>query len=322
MRKTAGLIRCSKAFAVAVTLLLTSGVALAQDALAGAPPLSIQPGTYFTVRMNEAVSSNRNQVGDVFSATLTQPVIVQGIVVAHRGQTVGGRVIESNRAGKVSGTSRLGIALTSLTLADGQNVPMQTQLLVRNGRAATERDAGAVIGTTAAGAAIGAIAGRGTGAAIGAGVGAAAGVFGVLLTRGYPTIVYPESLLTFELLAPVAIDTSVAPHAFRAVNSEDYQQQAQLQPPPPRLLDPEYPPPVIVPPVIYPYPYPYYVYGPPYPYYYRHYARPYYYGPSVSFVFRGPTHYRYRAYDGYRPHPRPIYRSGPHRDGFGGRHRR
>jgi len=56
----------------------------------------------------------------------------------------------------VEGTSKLGVELTSLTLVDGQQLPIQSQMISRNGNTFTGRDAGAVAGTTALGAAIGA----------------------------------------------------------------------------------------------------------------------------------------------------------------------
>src|SRR5437899_2970869 len=55
----------------------------------GAPPqydlpaqLTIKPGTFITVRMSQGLSSDRNQEGDVFTATLAQPIVVDGVVVA------------------------------------------------------------------------------------------------------------------------------------------------------------------------------------------------------------------------------------------------
>src|SRR5579872_2126881 len=55
----------------------------------GIPPrLVIKPGTYLTVRVNQPLSSDHNQAGDAFSATLLRPVVVDGIVVAQSGQTV------------------------------------------------------------------------------------------------------------------------------------------------------------------------------------------------------------------------------------------
>ena len=69
---------------------------------------------------------------------------------------------------------------------------------------------------------IGAAADWGTGAAIGAGAGAAAGIGAVLLTRGRPTILEPESQLSFQLLDPVRIDTTQSQQAFLPVTQQDF----------------------------------------------------------------------------------------------------
>jgi hypothetical protein len=161
--------------------------------------LAIKPGTYVTVRVNQFLSSDKNQAGDFFSATLIRPIIVDGVVVAGPGQTIGGHVAEAVKAGRVKGVSRLGLELTDLTLVDGQQFPIKTSLVSRYGPTSVGRDAGAIAGTTALGAAAGAAADWGRGAAIGAGAGAAVGIVGVLLTRGEPTIVRPEQTLTFRV---------------------------------------------------------------------------------------------------------------------------
>jgi len=228
----------------------------------GLPPqLTVPPGTFVTVRMNEALSSDRNQEGDLFTGTLMQPVVVNGVVVAQRGQTVLGRVAEATKAARGQGTSRLALQLTGLTLADGSQVNVQSQLVNRNGRTDVNRDVGTVATTTAVGAAIGAAADWGRGAAIGGGAGAAAGIVGVLLTRGHPTVVYPETALTFRLDTPVTVDTTRAPQAYRYIGPNEYDQPVQTQiarrpPPRPYSYGPYYGP--------YAYPYPY---GYPYPYY-------------------------------------------------------
>jgi len=250
------------------------------------PQLTIKPGTYLTVRVNQVLSSDHNQPGDAFSATLAQPVVVDGVVVAQRGQTVGGRVSEAEKAGRVKGVSRLGIELTELGLVDGQQVPVRTQLISRSGPTSVGRDAGAIATTTAVGAAIGAAADWGRGAAIGAGAGAAAGIIGVLLTRGEPTIVHPEAVLTFRIEAPVTVVTDRAPLAFRYVGPADYPHPAELQTriaPPPR-------------PAYYP-PYPYYgpYWGPYWSYWGPGYYSGFYLGPTV-FIGRG----YYHGYHGWR----------------------
>src|SRR5580698_2853690 len=186
---------------------------------APAPPppakLTIQPGTYVTVRVNSFLSSDKNQVGDAFSATLVRPIVVDGVVVADRGQMLGGRVTEAKKAGRVEGTSKLGIQLTDLPVVDGQQIPVQTQLVERNGSTSVGRDAAAIGTTTGVGAAIGAAAGGGVGAGIGAGAGLVVSTVGVLLTRGNPTILRPETVLTFKIEQPVVVSTEHAPYAFR-----------------------------------------------------------------------------------------------------------
>ena len=184
--------------------------------------LTIRPGTYFTVRVNQALHSDHNQNGDVFSATLVKPVVVDGIVVAERGQTLGGRVTEAVRAGRIKGTSRLAIELTDFTLVDGTQVPIHSQLTGASGSTSLGRDASAIGTTTAVGAAVGAAAAGGAGAAMGAGAGAGAAIIGVLLTRGNPTVIYPETVLTFRVNDPIIVSTERAPQSFRGVTPGDY----------------------------------------------------------------------------------------------------
>src|SRR5579862_5143963 len=118
---------------------------------APAPPstLTIAPGTLVTVRLNQALSSDHNQPGDAFTATLEQPVIANGIVVAHRGETLSGRVSQAQKARHGENLSKLGIELSDLTLADGTPVPIQSELIVRNGQGWNGHDTGAVVGTGA-----------------------------------------------------------------------------------------------------------------------------------------------------------------------------
>ena len=256
-------------------LLATAAVASGQDPQPPVPPspLTIRPGTFITVRVNEPLSSDRNQLGAAFSATLARPVVVDGVVVAQRGQTLGGRVAEARKAGRVEGVSRLGIQLTDLTLVDGQQLPIQSQLISRSGPTSVGRDASAIGGTTAMGAAIGAAANYGVGAGIGAAAGAAVGALGVVLTRGRATIIYPESVLTFRVEAPITFATDRAPQAFRFVDPNEYDR------PEPGLRTSmasspcgEFgcPPPAPPPP---------YVYGPPI--YYPRYP----YRPGISFFY-------------------------------------
>ena len=151
------------------------------------------PGTFVTVRVDQFISSDKNKEGDGFAATLARPLVADGVIIAQRGQTVGGRVAEAKKAGRVVGVSHLAVQLTTLTLVDGQQVPVDTELTSFKGPTSNGRDAAAMASTTVMGAAIGAAADWGPGAAIGAGAGLLAGAVGVLVTRGHPTVIYPES---------------------------------------------------------------------------------------------------------------------------------
>jgi len=241
----------------------------------GLPPqVTIKPGTFVQVRTSQYLSSDHNQEGDTFSGTLQQPIVVDGIVVAQRGQTVLGRVTEAKKAGRASGVSHLSLQLTGLTLADGTQANIQSQMITRNGQTSVGNDVAAVGATTAMGAAIGAAADWGRGAAIGAGAGAAAGLIGVLLTRGRPTEVYPETLLTYRIDTPVVVDTTRAPQAFRYVDPNEYDRPA------PTMVRRQGPPPCAgygctAPP---PYGGPYYG-GPYYGYFGFGYGYPGWYGP-------------------------------------------
>ncbi|MDE3197851.1 MAG: hypothetical protein KGN84_15995 [Acidobacteriota bacterium] len=242
--------------------------------------LAVKPGTYVSIRMGQALSSDHNRQGDTFVATLADPLVVDGIVVAQRGQTVYGRVTEAQKAGRIEGTSRLGVELTGLTLVDGQQVSVQSQMLNGKGDTSVGRDTAAVAGTTAIGAAIGAGADWGRGAAIGAGAGALAGLIGVLVTRGHQTVIYPESVLTFRIASPIDIATSRAPQAFRYVTGQDYSRPAYTARRPSAGYAAPAPAPV---------PYPGYYYGPAY------YPYPYYWGPGFSlFVGPGFGYHRFR----------------------------
>jgi len=239
--------------------------------------LTLKPGTYLTVRINEELSTSHNQPGDPFTATLMQPVVVDGIVVAQAGQNVYGRVAEAEKQHSDK-PSRLALQLTGLSLVDGTQATLHSQLVTRRGGTTPAgQQVGTVATTTAMGAAVGAAADWGTGAAIGAGAGAAAGLVGVLLTRNHPTVIYPETALTFETTAPLTVSTVNAPQAFRYVGPEDYQKPTQLAQTRPELRRPAY------------------FYGPGY--YYPYY--PYFWGTGVS-LWWGPRYFVGRGFYRHR----------------------
>jgi len=217
--------------------------------------LTVPAGTIVRVRVDDWLSSDRSVTGDSFSAVLEDPIVVGGWVVARRGQAQTGR-ISSVKKGR---SSALGVDLPELTLVDGQQLPLQTQLFqAAGGRADRGRDVAIVGTTTGMGAVIGEIAGGGVGAAIGAGLGATAGIIGVKSTDGRPAVIAPETVLSFRLQAPVTISTANSQLAFQPVTQSDYDSHTREGRP--RMANQDPPRPYNS------YPYPY-AYGYPYPWY-------------------------------------------------------
>lgn len=184
--------------------------------------LTVPAGAILLIRINEYLSSDRNQIGDRFTAVLENPIVVNGWVVARRGQVLVGQVKEARKAGRIKGISELGVELTDMTVVDGRQVPILTELWKGSGGTSHGQDAATIGTTTGLGALIGAAADWGTGAAIGAGAGAAAGIGAVLLTRGRPTVLEPEEQLSFRLVDPVRIETTQSQQAFLPVTQRDF----------------------------------------------------------------------------------------------------
>ena len=202
--------------------------------------LTIKPGTYLTVRLNQSLNSDKNRPGDTFSATLMQPIVVDGVVVAPRGQNIYGRVTEAGKAHDGQ-DSRLGVELNSLALVDGSQATISVHLVAMRGGPVPGRVEGTVVNTG----------------------NASAPAPGVMLTHNHATIVGPESTLTFAMAAPVAINTTNAPQAFRYVGPEDYYGPSSRTAPQNGSV---------------------YAAPPPYPYYYGYPYYPYW-GPSVGIGF-------------------------------------
>lgn len=176
------------------------------------PPKTVEPrtvtlpaGLAITVRLNQTLSTERNQAGDDFQAVLDEPLIVDGLVIAEKGAQVDGSVISADRAGRLKGRSFLALELVSLATQDGQLLAIETQSVEQDGPSSQKKDAARIGIGAGIGAAIGAVIGGGKGAGIGAATGAGAGAGTVAATRGEPLVLRPETRLEFRLNRPVTV---------------------------------------------------------------------------------------------------------------------
>ena len=167
--------------------------------------VTIAIGTVINVRLGETISTERNRQGDSFLATLDEPLVVDGLVIAEKGARANGRVVDLVEAGRVKGLAHMSLELANVLLSDGQRVELRTARFEKDGPSSKTEDTQKVGIGAAIGAAIGAIAGGGKGAAIGAASGGAAGGGVVAATRGKPAILPAETRISFRVEQPVTI---------------------------------------------------------------------------------------------------------------------
>jgi len=152
--------------------------------------VTLPAGQSLLIRMIDGVDSSKNQVGDVFKASLETDLVVGNTLVARKGTDVYGRLSNAQEAGHLSGSSELQLELTRIVI-DGKDYPIVSSDYTLKGKGRGGDTAKKVGGGAVAGAIIGAIAGGGKGAAIGAGV--------QIFTRGQQVKVPSETLLEFRL---------------------------------------------------------------------------------------------------------------------------
>lgn len=168
------------------------------------PPIVIATGTVLTVTVDQAVSSKTASAGDHFDASLAEPVRVNGTEVLRSGTRVSGVVTQAQSAGRLNGSSVLGLALDSITVR-GKAYRLRTASVAENSKGRGKRTGIGAGGGAAFGAIVGAIAGGGKGAAIGALAGGGAGAGGAAFTGKRDITVPAETRLDFTLAGPVTI---------------------------------------------------------------------------------------------------------------------
>ena len=150
-----------------------------------------------TVTLAEPLSTDANKEGDKFSAHLTQPIVVNGKVVADKGDLVTGHVNKLEEPGRVKGRARLELVLDQITTSH-KTYNLSTEPFIVVAGSNKDRDAAIIAGGAGVGAIIGAVTG-GKGAALGAITGGGSGTTAVLLTKGDQLKLEPETRVNFVL---------------------------------------------------------------------------------------------------------------------------
>jgi len=127
------------------------------------------------LEIESAISTERARVEDPVVARVTRDVRVGNRVAIPAGSRANGEVTAVERGGRLKDRARLGVRFTSIVLADGTRVPIETETIYREGDSPVNESAAKIGGGAIGGAIIGGILGGGKGAAIGSIVGAGAG---------------------------------------------------------------------------------------------------------------------------------------------------
>lgn len=166
--------------------------------------VTVQPGTMLAVRLNHAITTDRNRPGDRFTGVLAEPVMVGDKLVIPRGANVTGLVRRCASSGRLKGNAVISLGLLNVDV-DGREYGVTSQPATRYSGGHKKRNWAMIGGGSGAGALIGGLAAGGGGALIGAGAGAAAGTVGAAVTGRKQVRLPAETLVHFRLAAPLTV---------------------------------------------------------------------------------------------------------------------
>jgi hypothetical protein len=177
--------------------------------------MTVFEDTLIRVITNARISTGKAREGEPLLFTLDQDIMVDNTLIIPRGATLRGTIVQSKKAGRLSGSADLILKLDSLEFG-GRSYPLYTYEFKVEGTSKTRPTeakikGGAVIGAIAGAAfdgsakgtttAAGKLAGAGTGAVLGAGVGTA-----IAAATPGPVLTIPaESQIDFYLSSPISV---------------------------------------------------------------------------------------------------------------------
>lgn len=188
-----------------------------------AATLTVPPGTVLNCRLSQTLSTALNTQGQLFAATLVEPLVVNGNQVVPSGATIRGRIASLNRPGRIKGAGKMLLSPETLAFPNGQTFTINAVLLRAYGAPGTRianpegvirgpggrlrdlKEVGIGIG---GGGLLGTMIGGFHGAFIGGLIGGTAGLVDSLRRRG-PDLTLPRGMeLKFQLNRQLVVTRS------------------------------------------------------------------------------------------------------------------
>lgn len=179
-----------------------------------AATLTVPSGTIFNCKLSQTLSTASNTQGQLFAATLIEPLIVNGNQIVPAGATIRGRIASLSRPGRIKGVGEMLLVPETLAFPNGQTFTIDAVLLhmigapgarianpegVVRGRAGKLRDLKEVGIGIGGGGLLGTMIGGLHGAFVGGMIGGTAGLVDSFRRRG-PDLTLPRGTeLKFEL---------------------------------------------------------------------------------------------------------------------------
>ncbi|MEQ1573143.1 MAG: hypothetical protein ABL993_02745 [Vicinamibacterales bacterium] len=167
--------------------------------------LIVSADSVIGLQVETPVSSEQARVEDAVIARVTRDVRVGDRVAIPAGAKAHGEVTLVERGGKVRERARLGVRFTSIALADGTRVAIDTDTIFRDGNAPSGESAAKIGGGAIGGAIIGGILGGAKGAVIGGSAGAGAGTAAVMAGGRNPATLPAGTPVTVRLIKPSTV---------------------------------------------------------------------------------------------------------------------
>jgi hypothetical protein len=157
------------------------------------------------LQLENSVSSETARVEDEVIALVTRDVRIGDRVAIPAGSKAHGEVTLVERGARLRDKARLGVRFTSIVLADGTRLAIDTEPIYREGSSVRNENAAKIGGGAIGGAIIGGILGGAKGAAIGGSIGAGAGTAAVAAGGRNAATLPSGSPVTVRIEHPVVV---------------------------------------------------------------------------------------------------------------------